>query len=89
MLARGAAVLPLHDSFIVRAGYEDELQELMERVFVDFFGKEAKIKPKVSVREEWERERIRKDADSFVTDDLDELFKRADRSKRTREIFGS
>jgi len=89
MLHRGATVLPLHDSFLVRSSYEDELKEFMQLVFADFFGKEAKIKPKVSVREEWDKQKkLSNDADPFVTDDLDELFKAADTSKRTREIFG-
>ena len=33
-----AAALPVHDSFIVHHGYEDELEEQMRKAFFDQFG---------------------------------------------------
>jgi len=52
MIDRGATVLPIHDSFIVRASYKEELEEVMSEVFSRRFEKSAAIKPKRTVIEE-------------------------------------
>jgi len=53
MLKRGATVLPVHDSFIVRASYDVELEEIMTEAFEGRYGK-ASIKPKKTVLEDKE-----------------------------------
>ena len=40
-------VLPLHDSFIIRLGYEETIETAMQRAFKKFVGAEIKIKEKV------------------------------------------
>ena len=51
MLDLGAAVLPIHDSFIVRNSYAAELEKVMIEEFESMFGREAKLKPKKTVLE--------------------------------------
>jgi len=43
MADEGHVVLPIHDSFIVRLGYEYRLREVMLEVFLDIVGKEGKV----------------------------------------------
>ena len=43
MADEGHVVLPIHDSFIVRLGYEYRLREVMLEVFLDVVGKEGKV----------------------------------------------
>lgn len=52
MLGRGAAVLTMHDSFIVRSSYDNELEEIMNEEFERAFGNKAKLKYKKTVGEE-------------------------------------
>ena len=52
MLGRGAAVLTMHDSFIVRNSYDDELEEIMNEEFEKAFGNKAKLKYKKTLGEE-------------------------------------
>ena len=79
MLERGAAVLPVHDSFIVRTSYEEELQEVMEIAFEEIYGKKASLKTKKTVLlEESERKESLREAgkkiEDFITTDLTELL---------------
>ena len=77
MLERGATVLPIHDSFIVRNSYQDELQNVMENEFKKIFKSNALLKPKVTVLEELSalNKQNNKDNLAFVTTDLEELYK--------------
>lgn len=52
MLERGATVLPVHDSFIVRNSYADELEEIMTEEFETLFGGIAQLKPKKTLADE-------------------------------------
>jgi bifunctional DNA-binding transcriptional regulator/antitoxin component of YhaV-PrlF toxin-antitoxin module len=88
MINRGAAVLPVHDSFIVRASREEELREMMELVFSEQFGKEARIKAKPNVYEASPEDKAEQ-LDKFVTSDLEALFKARENYKRTQKYFGS
>jgi len=93
MLKHGATVLPVHDSFIVRASYSDELQGVMERMFETNFGKVARIKPKLTSYEEdhikrKEREERTGIVEKFVTNDLNQIFELQGSRKRFREIWG-
>ena len=77
MLERGAAVLPVHDSFIVRNSYDSELEEIMVQVFEEQFGKTAKLKYKKTVLDEdqeLKNKENKQDVLTFVTDDLEELL---------------
>ena len=44
MADEGHVVLPIHDSFIVRLGYEYRLREVMLEVFEEVVGKDGKVK---------------------------------------------
>jgi hypothetical protein len=93
MLKHGATVLPVHDSFIVRASYSDELEVVMERIFEAIFGKIARIKPKLTSYEEdqikrKEREERTGIVEKFVTDDLNKIFEERGSYNRVREIWG-
>jgi hypothetical protein len=52
MLKRGATVLPVHDSFIVRNSYEQELREIMEAVYLRIHNNEPKAKVSETALEE-------------------------------------
>ena len=52
MLKLGHAVLPVHDSFIVRNSASQELDIIMKRIFEEEFGKKAKLKVKKTVLED-------------------------------------
>ena len=52
MLERGAAVLPVHDSFIVRSSYKEELEEVMSQVFLERYRVESRMKAELNVLEE-------------------------------------
>lgn len=74
MLERGAVVLPVHDSFIVRNSYSLELEEIMVRVFEEQYRRTARLKYKKSGLEEIQEEReINGRTLEFVTDNLEEL----------------
>ncbi len=87
MLEHGATVLPVHDSFIVRNSYEQELEEVMTQTFESIFGKSAKTKPKVTVLEEIAKKAGETEEIQFVTDDLEQLFNELNYSK-VRGIWG-
>lgn len=75
MLKRGATVLPVHDSFIVRNSLDKELEEVMRAEFRRLFGQTAKLAFKKTVLEEVAEERVRRgDAPVFEVDDLEVLY---------------
>ena len=39
-------ILPLHDSFIIRSGYEESLEKIMQEAFHQFVGSSIEIKEK-------------------------------------------
>jgi len=49
MLDRGYVCLPVHDSFIVHHGLEDELERMMRRIFEDQVGAEIAVKAKLNL----------------------------------------
>ena len=49
---KGIAILPLHDSFIMHHGYENELRDVMDAAFVELTGLTPKIDAKDKVRVE-------------------------------------
>ncbi|MBK6741721.1 MAG: hypothetical protein IPG66_01615 [Hydrogenophilales bacterium] len=68
----GAIVLPVHDSFIVRNSYEDELKQVMENVFVEQFGIKAKHKTKDNIYEL--NSKKNNNANMFVEESLAEIY---------------
>lgn len=71
MLDRGATVLPLHDSFIVRNSYESELEEIMSQEFESIFGSKAILKLKRTVFDDVSRtgEHVRINIHSLISND--------------------
>ena len=49
MRDRGVVVLPVHDSFIVRSSYREELEEVMDQVFQERYRVKSKMKAKPNV----------------------------------------
>ena len=49
MLDRGVVVLPVHDSFIVRNTFKEELEEVMDQVFQERYRVKSKMKAKPNV----------------------------------------
>jgi hypothetical protein len=89
ILERGAAVLPVHDSFIVKRSYEYELEEIMKEEFVSAFVREAKLKIKKTAREEREELNPRTDNENiFVEMDLEVLLEEEQRSLWKRTMWG-
>lgn len=89
MLERGATVLPVHDSFIVRNSYEDELKTVMEEVFTEMYKAKPAMKTKQTVldkqgiEEDWENQPIQ-----VTTDDLEELLNNQQRFKNYYKLWG-
>ena len=80
-------VLPLHDSFIIRSGYEETIETVMQRAFKKFVGAEIKIKEKVmsnvdSLEEDervvWEKKAAKNTINDIITDDIYELLAELD-----------
>jgi len=76
-------VLPLHDSFIIRSGYEETIETVMQKAFKKFVGAEIKIKEKVmsnvdSLEEDervvWEKKAAKNTINDIITDDIYELL---------------
>ena len=77
MLKRGATVLPVHDSFIVRNSYDEDLKEVMNVQFERMFGKEAKLKFQKTILDvEAKRKLESGEAEVITTANLEELFRR-------------
>lgn len=80
MLNKGATVLPVHDSFIVRNSYQKELEEVMENVFTEIYANPALLKTKITSLEEinnmkeWSKNNLDV-TEEFVTVNLEELVK--------------
>lgn len=74
MMELGAVVLPVHDSFIVRRGYQDELKKIMENEFELMFGI-AKVEPKETFLEESSRIRNERGEDLIANLSLEEYFR--------------
>lgn len=87
---RGAVVLPVHDSFIVRASFEDELYEVMEEVFSKRYGIPPAMKAKRTVLDS---KKVQVGEDDLtvskpVNPDLSELIKDLEKYSISRKIFG-
>jgi hypothetical protein len=88
MMALGAVVLPIHDSFIVRNSYEDELWNVMleeyERAFgsTTFLKRDQTILDLIESNEDPETKEPR-----FVSDDLDEILN-FDNKTWFKKVFG-
>ena len=90
MMERGAVVLPVHDSFIVRNSYEAELKQVMDEVFSEIYNTPPAMKTKKTMLEEKDEGKETEFDESFVTDDLDELFQKLIEEKEIkRKIWGS
>ena len=80
MMERGAVVLPIHDSFIVRNSYEEELWDVMLEEYEKEFGYKTFLKKDRTVLEEEYAEKEPEVIDAeikeigFVSDDLEKLL---------------
>jgi len=91
MMDRGATVLPVHDSFVVRNTYQNDLIKVMESVFTEFYGKSASLKVKTtSLDQYYKKNQINNGINSnFVNDDLSEFIQdRINNYKWNRNIWG-
>lgn len=87
MMKRGATVLPVHDSFIVRNSYADELEQVMTEEFERMFEQKAKLSFKKTMLEEVADQRPNPDQIQFASDNLEELLNKKGYSVFYR-IFG-
>ena len=77
MLKRNATVLPVHDSFIVRNSYDQELEEVMNNEFARMFGKKAKLSFKRTALEDDATRKLELgESGVSTTTNLEELFRR-------------
>jgi len=77
-------ILPLHDSFIIRSGYEETIETVMQKAFKKFVGAEIKIKEKVvqnldaldeDERLVWDKkDKFKTIDDATITDDIYEML---------------
>ena len=76
-------ILPLHDSFIIRSGYEESLEKIMQEAFHQIVGSSIEIKEKKpshpdkmseAERAVWSKVQLQKDDMTPVTDDIYELL---------------
>jgi hypothetical protein len=75
MLDKGRVVLPVHDSFIMRLGLEEELSDAMEEsIKEEFPGLKPALKPKETALEELSRQREAEAAESGEEDNLERYF---------------
>lgn len=91
MIERGAVVLPIHDSFIVRSSYEDELWTVMVEEYRRDFGQATFLKRDKTVYDEAQKAASEEsDEFPFVTDDLEELFEETKASRTwSTKMFGN
>lgn len=91
MLDRGVVVLPVHDSFIVRNTYKEELEEVMDQVFQEQFHVESKMKAKPNVLdvprdvEEGEDNLL---ASPFLETSLEDIFKDMNNYSKHHHLWG-
>ena len=76
-------ILPLHDSFLIKSGYEETLERVMQEAFHHFVGSEVGIKenkmgnPNAMTEDErlvWSKEEAQRANNEPVTDDIYELL---------------
>ena len=76
-------ILPLHDSFIIRSGYEESLEKMIQEAFHQIVGSNIEIKEKKTVhpdrmleaeRAVWSKVQLQKDDMTPVTEDIYELL---------------
>jgi len=91
MFERGATVLPVHDSFIVRSSYKEELEEVINQVFQERYQVESKMKAKPNVLvaprevEEGEDNLL---ASPFLETSLEDIFKDMNNYSRYHHLWG-
>ena len=73
MMDRGATILSLHDSFIVRNSYDNELEKIMNQEYKAEFGELAKLKYKKTQGEEASETQTQALGDFFELD-LEQYF---------------
>lgn len=88
MMDKGAVVLPIHDSFIVRNSYEDELWRVMHEEYQRQFGSTTFLKRDQTVLDKPDIEGAETQDLKFVSDDLDELLDFKSRSW-VKDTFGT
>ena len=72
-----AAVLPVHDSFIMHHGYETDLRTVMDKFFTERFGRTIRLKAvldRMYSTADGPKDPPEKGKYRFVTDDVIELF---------------
>ena len=72
-----AAVLPVHDSFIMHHGYETDLRAVMDKFFTERFGRSIRLKAvldRMYSTADGPKDPHKKGKYRFVTDDVFELF---------------
>jgi hypothetical protein len=88
MMDLGAVVLPIHDSFIVRNSYEEELRAVMEEEYQRTFGGTTFLKRDQTVLDPIESNENAENRDlKPVTDDLDEILN-LDSKTWFKQVFG-
>ncbi len=88
MMDRGAVVLPIHDSFIVRNSYEDELWNVMLEEYEKAFGYTTFLKRDQTVLDPIEsNEDPENQAPRLVSDDLDEILSLGNKNWY-KQVFG-
>lgn len=91
MLERGAAVLPVHDSFIVRSSYKEELEEVMSQVFLERYRVESRMKAELNVLEESSLAKQREDPNAKLEPrhfDLIAYFENMKEYSRHNNLWG-
>ena len=87
MMKRNAMVLPVHDSFIVRNSYADELEQVMTIEFERMFEQRAKLSFKKTMLEEIASQRPNSNEPHFASNNIEELINTKEYSTFYR-IFG-
>lgn len=82
----GATVLPVHDSYIVRNSYEQELKDTMEEAFREQYGIPAKMKTKQTVLDKTENHQ--EDEENQTLNFVDFDLKEIDRYSRYYQLWG-
>jgi len=90
MMTRGATVLTVHDSFIVRASYQDELEYVMDQVFSERYNVKPVMKTKPTVRDQQQvdEEDFEEKELQPITTNLEELLKGMDKYSKYIKLWG-
>lgn len=83
-----AVILPIHDSFLVSKGYEQELLEAMNDAFVGAFDQMAKIEPKKTALKLESKQMDPEDKDERLEECLDDLEDMFNLYTTYHQIFG-